>query len=381
MNKNKITTAANVSNNISNFETLYTEIKNNSNNLTYSKQVYMDNTIRLRELQTTLPSFCKEYFRALEPRTSVRTRLSYGYDIRLFFQFLIYSNPIFKNHKTTDFTLNDLDRLEAVDIEEYLDYLKLYKDADGKIHTNEERGIHRKLSSLRSLYYYFHRRRLLEHNPTLLVDMPKIREKEIIRLDYDEIARLLDLVEHGGDNLTGIKKTYYEKNKFRNLAIFTLLLGTGIRVSECVGLDITDIDFRNGRIKIIRKGGKEDFVYFGIEVEDALKDYLELSRNGITPLSGHENALFLSIQRRRMTVRAIENLVSDYAKQITTLKHITPHKLRSTYGTTLYRETGDIYLVAEVLGHNDVNTTKKHYAALDEDRKRHAASVVKLREE
>jgi site-specific recombinase XerD len=177
-----------------------------------------------------------------------------------------------------------------------------------------------------------------------------------------------------------MKKLYYEKNKLRNLAIFTLLLGTGIRISECVGLDISDIDFKNSRIKIVRKGGKEDFVYFGPEVEKALADYLEQSRNGITPITGHENALFLSIQKRRMTPRAIENLVSEYASQITTIKHITPHKLRSTYGTTLYRETGDIYLVAEVLGHNDVNTTKKHYAALDEDRKRQAAKIVKLRE-
>jgi site-specific recombinase XerD len=210
--------------------------------------------------------------------------------------------------------------------------------------------------------------------------MPKLHKKEIIRLDYDEVASLLDLVEHGGDNLTGMKKLYYEKNKLRNLAIFTLLLGTGIRISECVGLDISDIDFKNSRIKIVRKGGKEDFVYFGPEVEKALTDYLEQSRNGITPITGHENALFLSIQKRRMTPRAIENLVSEYAGQITTIKHITPHKLRSTYGTTLYRETGDIYLVAEVLGHNDVNTTKKHYAALDEDRKRQAAKIVKLRE-
>ena len=364
-----------------NFEMFNTEIKTNPDNLSYSKQVAMDNTLRIRELQTTLPGFCKEYFRALEPRTSARTRLSYGYDIRLFLQFLIDSNPVFKNYTTKDFTFDDLDHLEAVDIEEFLEYLKLYKSPDGKTHTNDERGIHRKLSALRSFYNYFNKRRLLKNNPTLLVDMPKIHDKEIIRLDYDEVARLLDLVEHGDDNLSGIKKTYYEKNKWRNLAIFTLLLGTGIRVSECVGLDITDVDFRNNRIKIVRKGGKEDFVYFGTEVEDALKDYMEMSRAGVTPIKGHENALFLSIQRRRMTVRAIENLVSDYAKQITTLKHITPHKLRSTYGTTLYRETGDIYLVAEVLGHNDVNTTKKHYAALDEERKRRAANIVRLRED
>lgn len=190
-----------------------------------------------------------------------------------------------------------------------------------------------------------------------------------------KVAKLLDLVEHGGDNLTGMKKVYYEKNRIRNLAIFTLFLGTGIRVSECVGLNINDIDFSNNRIKIIRKGGKEDYVYFGDEVCEALQDYLA-ERYNIKAANGHEDALFLSIQKKRMSVQAIENLVNDYAKQITTFKHITPHKLRSTYGTNLYRETGDIYLVAEVLGHNDVNTTRKHYAALDEDRKRMAAKAV-----
>lgn len=73
-------------------------------------------------------------------------------------------------------------------------------------------------------------------------------------------------------------------------------------------------------------------------------------------------------------------MVKKYSKLVTTIKNITPHKLRSTYGTTLYRETGDIYLVADVLGHSDVNTTRKHYAAQEEDRRRYAASVVKLRD-
>lgn len=353
----------------------------NDKNMTYSKQIAIENTERLRELQATLPSYCKEYFRAIEPRTSPRTRISYAYDIRIFLQFLIAVNPCFKNYKTSDFTFEDLDHVESVDIEEYMEYLKLYSAPDGQVHTNDERAIHRKLSALRSFYNYFNRRKLLKNNPALLVDMPKLHEKEIIRLDYDEVAELLDLVEHGGDHLSGMQKAYYKKNKLRNLAIFTLLLGTGIRVSECVGLDMNDVDFKNGRIKIIRKGGKEDFVYFGDEVENALENYIEQSRKAIIPISGHENALFLSIQRRRITVRAVEKLVKEYALQITTLKHITPHKLRSTYGTSLYRETGDIYLVAEVLGHNDVNTTKKHYAAMEEDRKRAAAKVVKLREE
>lgn len=348
--------------------------------ISYSKKISIENTQRLRELMTTLPPFCKDYFRGIEPRTSTHTRVNYAYDLRVFFQFLIQANPSFKDYKTTSFTLNDIEHIESVDLEEYLEYLKVYQGADGKQHTNDERGLQRKLSSLRSFYHYFNKRKLLKSNPSLLVDMPKLHNKEIIRLDYDEIAKLLDLVEHGGDALTGMKKVYYDKNKLRNLAIITLFLGTGIRVSECVGLDVTDVDFDNNRIKIIRKGGKEDFVYFGTEVAEALENYIDVSRNLIVPKPGHENALFLSIQKSRMTSRAIENLVTEYATQITTLKHITPHKLRSTYGTSLYRETGDIYLVAEVLGHNDVNTTKKHYAALDEDRKRAAANVVKLRE-
>ena len=145
-------------------------------------------------------------------------------------------------------------------------------------------------------------------------------------------------------------------------------------------MDLEDLDFRNNRLRIIRKGGKEDFVYFGDEVAESLYDYYAERKNIVTK-EGHEHALFLSIQKRRISVQGIENLVSDCARHVTTIKHITPHKLRSTYGTSLYRETGDIYLVAEVLGHNDVNTTRKHYAALEEDRKRRAASAVSLRKE
>ena len=115
-------------------------------------------------------------------------------------------------------------------------------------------------------------------------------------------------------------------------------------------------------------------------LEKALKKYLEVREN-ITPLAGHEHALFYSTQRRRIGVQAIENLVKKYAREITTTKKITPHKLRSTYGTALYQETGDIYLVADVLGHKDVNTTKKHYAALDDARRRQAAKAVRLRED
>jgi len=346
-----------------------------SNVQTYHQSTSNQNTVKLRELLKTMPSFCRDYFRGIEPTTTAKTRIGYGYDIRTFFRFLLSENPSFKNAQMTDICLSDLDQLQPVDIEEYLEYLKYYT-YDGQVFTNDERGIKRKFASLRSFFLYYQKRDLLRHNPTVVVDMP--HDREIIRLDADEVSDLLELVEHGGDHLSGMKKVYYEKNKQRNIAIFTLFLGTGIRVSECVGLDIEDVDFKNNRIRIIRKGGKEEYVYFGEEVANALKSYITEERVHVKPREGHEHALFYSIQKRRISVQAIENLVSEYTSQITSFKHITPHKLRSTYGTALYQQTGDIYLVAEVLGHNDVNTTRKHYAAMDDEQKRSAADAVTL---
>ena len=350
----------------------------NTSRTTYREHTDTENILKLRQVLSTLPAFCKDYFRAIDSTTTTKTRISYAYDIRIFFQFLLDENPAFKNYAMTDFSVAVLDQIKAVDLEEYMEYLKVYQNGD-KTETNGERGLKRKISALRSFYAYY-KREMIHTNPTVLIDVPKIHDKSIIRLDTDEVALLLDYIEHCGDSLTGQKRVYYEKTKERDLAIVTLLLGTGIRVSECVGLDIEDVDFKNNGIKVTRKGGNEMVVYFGEEVEKALKHYLEI-REGITPLAGHEHALFYSAQRKRMGVQAVENMVKKYSRQITTTKKITPHKLRSTYGTALYQETGDIYLVADVLGHKDVNTTKKHYAALDDARRRQAATAVRLRED
>ena len=351
----------------------------NTSRTTYREHTDTENILKLRQVLSTLPAFCKDYFRAIDSTTTTKTRISYAYDIRIFFQFLLDENPAFKNYAMTDFSVDVLDQIKAVDLEEYMEYLKVYQNGD-KTETNGERGLKRKISALRSFYAYYYKREMIHTNPTVLIDVPKIHDKSIIRLDTDEVALLLDYIEHCGDSLTGQKRVYYEKTKERDLAIVTLLLGTGIRVSECVGLDIEDVDFKNNGIKVTRKGGNEMVVYFGEEVEKALKRYLEV-RAGITPLAGHEHALFYSAQRKRMGVQAVENMVKKYSRQITTAKKITPHKLRSTYGTALYQETGDIYLVADVLGHKDVNTTKKHYAALDDARRRQAATAVRLRED
>lgn len=343
----------------------------------YYENVNIANEKRLRGLLRELPSFCKEFFIGIEPSTSSRTRIAYAYDLGIFFEFLHENNSYCGKMDIRNFPLELLEHITPFDIEEYLQYLKYY-EKDGVEHTNDERGIMRKLASLRSFYNYYFRKELIEKNPASLVKMPKIHEKNIVRLDIDEIALLLDEVEKG-DKLTERQKIYHKKTKIRDLAILTLLLGTGIRVSECVGLNITDIDEKNNGIKIHRKGGAEVMVYFGDEVAQALDEYLD-ERLKITPDEGSADALFLSLQNRRISVRSVENLVKKYSRLVTTVKNITPHKLRSTYGTNLYRETGDIYLVADVLGHKDVNTTKKHYAAQADERRRMAAKAVRLRE-
>ena len=344
---------------------------------TYQEQNNIENQKKLRELLQELPSFTLSFFSGIEPRTSSRTRLGYGDDLRIFFEFLQQYNPAIGKMNMRDIPMDTLDQIKALDIEEYLEYLKLY-EKDGKTFTNTERGIARKLASLKTFYNYFFKKELIVTNPAALVSAPKLHDKTIIRLDIDEVARLLDNVE-SGEQLTGKQLAYHEKTKVRDLALLTLFLGTGIRVSECVGLNIDDIDLKNNGIKIIRKGGNEVIVYFGDEVLEALLPYLE-ERKQIEALPGHTNALFLSMQKKRMSVRSVENLVKKYAKTVTTMKNITPHKLRSTYGTNLYNETGDIYLVADVLGHKDVNTTKKHYASLEDSRRRMAARAVTLRE-
>ncbi len=346
-------------------------------NENYHDEQNKRNIIKMRAVLATLPPFCKSFFRGIEEYTSTRTRLAYAYDIRLFFEFLHERNSVCSKMDITEYPISILDNLSRLDIEEYMEYITLYQKA-GKDITNDERGKARKLSSLKSFYNYYFENEMIQKNPAALVPLPKRHEKEIIRLEPNEVAVLLDQVEEGA-KLTKKELEYHKKTRLRDIALLTLLLGTGIRVSECVGLDIADVNFDVGGIKIRRKGGYEAVIYFGEEVENALLDYLEQREHTIAA-QGHENALFLSLQNRRMAVRSVENLVKKYASRVTNLKKITPHKLRSTYGTTLYQESGDIYLVADVLGHKDVNTTRKHYAALEDLRRREATKYVRLRE-
>lgn len=353
----------------------------------YVQQRARDLTQRLRAAQLELPEFCTDYFRAIEPQTSPLTRLAYAYDLKLFFYFLETEIPEFADMDADKWTCADLERVTTRHFDMYMDFLDLYmknvqREDSGEIVSMEREntapGKMRKLSALRSLYKYLFKQERIKANTAELVDMPKLHEKPIIRLESSEMLKFIEEVD-SGEALSDRQKRYHELTRTRDLAMIMLFLGTGIRVSECVGLDMEDLDFTINAMLITRKGGNEVVLYFSDEVAQALKDYLAL-REQIVPLPGHEQAVFLSLQRRRMGVRAVEQMVKKYSRVAVPLKRrISPHKLRSTFGTNLYRETGDIYLVADVLGHSDVNTTRRHYAAQSDDARRAAARRVKLR--
>lgn len=345
-------------------------------------------TLKLKEMQKTLPPFTEDFFRGISDMTQIKTRIAYAFDLRSFFYYLYHFDPRFSDRENEkNFNISDMDSISAIDIEKYSEYLNLYTlphyQNKDKImtYTNSAKGKMRKLSTIRSFYKYYFKKELIKTNPAVLVDLPKLHEKPIIRLEIDEVVNLLDSIENG-DTLTSGQKRFFAKNSLRDLAIISLLLGTGIRISECVGLNLKDFDLSNNSFMVTRKGGSQTILFLPDEVKTILSHYLKNIRNSLIASDVRdEDALFLSLQKRRLTVSSIEKMLKKYTKNVIPLKNISPHKLRSTFGTNLYKETGDIYLVADVLGHKDVNTTKKHYAAIEEDRRKIAAKVTKLRED
>ena len=333
-------------------------------------------TIKIREVLKELPTFAETFFVGVEPATSPLTRLNYAYDLRVFFEYIMTKTDIF-DKDLRELEPADLNLISAQTIENFLSYLSYY-EYDNKKYSNGEQGKSRKLSTIKTFFAYFYNKELINENVTQKVKMPKLHDKPIIKLETDEITKLLSITE-AGYSLTDREKAFHQHTKDRDLAIITLMLGTGIRVSECVGLNLEDVDFETNGIKITRKGGNQEIVYFGEEVRKALATYLRVRSQNNN--ARHEKAVFLSLQNKRINVRTVQLLVKKYASATTPLKKITPHKLRSTYGTELYRETKDIYIVADVLGHKDVNTTKKHYAAISEDLRKSVANKVKLRDD
>ena len=339
----------------------------------FYKKRDLQNRLKMSKYLEKLPDYCYDFFIGIENNTSSLTRYNYAMDLLVFFNYL--AKYVLKKDEDK-ITLDDIDNLKTRNIEQYLSYLSYY-ELDGKYYKNDERGKARKLASLRSFFKYLFNHDMIKANIASKIETPKLHNKEIIRLEKDEVNRLMNSIENPIEFTK--RQQEYNKNTFeRDNAIITLFLGTGIRISELVGLNLESFDFSQNAFIVTRKGGNQTMLYFSNEVAMALKTWLE--KRATLQLPKEENAMFISLQNKRISIRAVENLVKKFAQIASPLKKISPHKLRSTFGTNLYKETKDIYIVADVLGHKDVNTTKKHYAAISEDMRKSVADKVKISE-
>lgn len=338
--------------------------------MSYKKETLLKKESQVQEILKSMPPFVKKYLEYIHLSTSSSTRLEYVRDISLFIEYIADG----EGKSPDEVTLETMDSLSADYINGYLNYISMY-EKNGKTVSNENVSIRRKLSSIRGLYNYLFEQDMIVHNPVVKIKRPKVAKKEVIRMDNQETKQFIETVKYG-EGLSEKEQAYFDKYGYRDYTLLSLMLGTGIRVSEAVGLDISDVDMKNKRIRVIRKGGKEEIVYFSDDVAEIMQDYITRYRNRIEAVPGSENALFLSIQRKRISTRGIEYMVKKYVGHTELIKHITPHKLRSTFGTKLYEETGDLYLVATVLGHESVDTSRI-YVTQSDKRKSNNRNKVK----
>ncbi len=342
----------------------------------YQTELYSKLNTQADEVIKDMPDFARKFFYHLRDiGASPRTKLQYAYDMRRFFDFLGSSAGFAGKDLKAASASDILDNLTIDDIHEYMDTLEYYNVQNGdkiekRLSSPSLKA--RRISSLRSFYKYYFKIGEISNNLADLMDIPKIPDKQIVVMDKDQVARMLGAIKDTSGMSEGQIKRH-EKIISRDFAIVMLFLGTGIRVSELVGIDATDIDFYNGSILVTRKGGDQDEVFFGPEVEDALLDYINNGRLLLIGDNTGERAFFLSMHHKRITTRQVENLVKNYATKAGINIDLSPHGLRRTFGTALYESTNDIYLVADALHHSSVETTKKHYARMSRDHKRLAA--------
>jgi len=338
---------------------------------TYRQEEDKKNKEKIKEFKKEFPEYIGKYINFINPSTESSTRLKYMRDL---YGFLEYIADIKDIDDIKNIELTIMDGLTPDEINDYLLYLEQYAKA-GTVISNEKVSQRRVLSSIRGLYNYLFKMDMIAHNPSLKVKVPKVKKKQISIIDEEESAKLLEAAE-SGNNLTGKRKQYHDLYGQRDTTILLVFLGTGIRVSELVGLNIKDISLKNHSMKVTRKGNKEDIVYYSDELTEYLRDYLEYRKHQY-PLEGHEEALFLSSQRKRIGVRTVELLVKKYATESGLGSRTTPHSLRRTFGTRLYESSSDLYLVSETLGHASTDTTRRHYARMSEERKKAARNIVK----
>ena len=318
-------------------------------------------------IQKELPSFMRPYFAYLKGNVLPMTRLAYLHDVRFFMNYLINETDLTRATETKNITSDEMNNIVAADINLFIDYCRKYMVDDGETVTvfeNNNKSLARKKSSVSVLFKQLYRDGVIENNITDGCDpirVAKPGEREIKALQDDEVMIMLDAVTNG-TGLTDHERTYWERTKLRDKAILVMFVTYGLRLSELQQLNLSSFNFSRGEFKIYRKRGKESIMPLNRSVEMVLNDYINNERNTVIPEEhAAEDALFLSLQGKRITERAIRELVKKYtsiALNTSRRAGYSPHKLRATAATSLIGRGNSIYDVAALLDHEQVTTTQ-----------------------
>ena len=323
--------------------------------------------LQCEAIEKELPRFLRGFFAYLRSNVLPNTRLAYLHDIKFFMQYLIDETDLTDAEDTSKIKLEDLQEVQAVDVNMFIDYCRRYKVETEKniyMYENTNKTLARKKSSISVLFKYLYRDAFVEKNITDGFDpirVPRPGEKEIKALQDDEVMIMLDAVT-SGQGLTDKERTYWEKTKLRDKAILILFLTYGLRLSELQQLNLSSFNFNRGEFKIYRKRGKESLMPLNKSATAVIHDYIDNERpSDDKVLPEHKDALFLSLQCKRMTERQIRELVKKYtsiALHTTRRAGYSPHKLRATAATSLIGRGNSIFDVAALLDHEQVTTTQ-----------------------
>ena len=323
--------------------------------------------LQCEALEKELPSFLRGYFAYLKGNVLPMTRLAYLHDVKFFFQYLISETDLTRAETPSRISLEDLQEIQAADVNMFIDYCRRYKvETENTVYMyeNTNKTLARKKSSVSVLFKYLYRDGLVEKNITDGFDpirVPKPGEKEIKALQDDEVMIMLDAVTSGA-GLTEHEKCYWQKTKLRDKAILIMFLTYGLRLSELQQLNVSSFNFGRGEFKIYRKRGKESIMPLNNSVTAVIHDYIDNERLPDDRLEDqHKDALFLSLQGKRMTDRQIRELVKKYTSIALKTSHsagYSPHKLRATAATSLIGRGNSIFDVAALLDHEQVTTTQ-----------------------
>ena len=322
---------------------------------------------KCEDIQNQLPRFLRGFFEYLKGNVLPMTRLSYLNDIRFFCRYLIDETNLTDASEISDIKLEEFNRIKAVDVNVFIDYCRKYtveKDSEILIYENGSKTLARKKSSLSVMFKQLYRDELIDKNITDGFDpikVPKASEREIKALQDDEVMIMLDAVSTGS-HLTPKERQYWEKTRKRDKAILMLFLTYGLRLFELQQLNVSSFNFSRGEFRIYRKRDKEVMMPLNVSVTEVLTDYIDNERAHDDKLEEiHRDALFLSLQGKRMTERQIRELVKKYTSiGMSTSRDsgYSPHKLRATAATSLIGRGNSIFDVQALMDHEQVTTTQ-----------------------